>query len=337
MPTLLDDWQRMRSGLPAGAGSGYALELRVSRSDLRVYLALQKPALVSALLVELPATIRPRSLSGFTTRTFEVVLAAFSGLPAGHIGVAVNLLDPAFDDLFAAFAGEILASVSASTTPDEAVQAINRCIARWRRFVDSGRRALTDEEMRGLIGELAVLGRSAGNIGFLNALAAWKAPFDSIRDFEFDSKSLEVKTYQVQAGPSLRINDPAQLEPSPARPLYLCGVRLAPTDAGRTLPELIEFLSNAYAAQPGDLAQFEESLASYGYLQSQARTFTDRFSIGPVSVFEVREGFPRIRSTAVPAGVEDVRFAIPLGAIAQFEVSADTVVGPPLPGLETIA
>jgi hypothetical protein len=287
--------------------------------------------------VDLPATIRPRSLSSFTTRAFEVVLAAFPGLPAGRIGVALNLLDPTFDDLFAAFAGEILASVSASATPDEAVQAINRCIARWRRFVDSGRRVMTDEEMRGLIGELAVLGRSARRIGFLNALAAWRAPFDSIRDFEFDSSSLEVKTYQVQSGPSLRINDPAQLEPSPERPLYLCGVRLAPTDAGRTLPEIIEILSRAYATQPGELAQFEECLASYGYLQSQARTFTDRFSIGPASVFEVRDGFPRIRPGAVPAGVEDVRFAIPLGAIAQFEVSADTVIGPALPGLEAIA
>jgi hypothetical protein len=337
MPTLLDGWQRLRAELPIGTGAGYALELRVSRSDLRVYLALQKPALVPALLVDLPATIRPRSLSSFTTRAFEVVLAAFPGLPAGHIGVAVNLLDPTFDDLFAVFAGEILDSVSASATPDEAVQAINRCIARWRRFVDSGRRALTDEAIRGLIGELAVLGRSARRMGFLNALSAWRAPFDSIRDFEFDSSSLEVKTYQVQAGPSLRINDPAQLEPSPGRPLYLCGVRLAPTDAGRTLPEVIAILNSAYASQPSDWAQFEESLASYGYLQSQARTFTDRFSIGPVSVFEVRDGFPRIRPATVPAGVEDVRFAIPIGAIAEFEVSADTVIGPALPGLEAIA
>lgn len=337
MPTLLEDWQRMRADTPSRAAPGYALELRVSRSDIRAFLALQQPGLVPALLIDLPATVRPRSLANFATRAFEVVLAAFPGLPAGHIGVAVNLLDQTFDDLFAVFAGEILSAVSASATPEQAVQAINRCIARWRRFVDSGRRALTDEAVRGLIGELAVLGRAARRIGFLNALTAWRAPFDSIRDFEFDSSSLEVKTYQVQAGPSLRINDPAQLEPSPARPLHLCAVRLAPTDAGRTLPEVIQFLADMYSSQPGGVVQLEEALASYGYLQSQARTFTDRFSIGPISVFAVGDGFPRIRPVDVPAGVEDVRFAIPIGAIARFEIPADQVLGPPVAALEASA
>ncbi|MCC6358556.1 MAG: PD-(D/E)XK motif protein [Phycisphaerales bacterium] len=336
MPTLLDEWQRMRSGAGTGTGSGYALELRVSRSDIRAYLALQEPGLVPALLIDLPATIRPRSLTSFTTRAFEVVLAVFPGLPAAHIGVAVNLLDPTFDDLFAAFAGEMLSAVSASTTPEQAVQAINRCIARWRRFVDSGRRSLSDEEVRGLIGELAVLGRVARQRGFLNALSAWRAPFDSIRDFEFESSSLEVKTYQVHVGPSLRINDPAQLEPSPGRPLHLCAVRLAPTETGRTLPEVIQLLTDIHSGQPGGVVQLEEALASYGYLQSQARTFSDRFSIGPISVFAVGDGFPRIRPVDVPAGVEDVRFSLPIGGIARFEVPADQVLGPPVAGLEAV-
>lgn len=337
MPTLLEDWQRMRTSTALTTEPGYELELRVSRSDIRAYLALQQPGLHPAILIDLPSTIRPRSLASFSTRAFEVVLAAFPGLPSGRIGVALNLLDVSFDDLFAVFAGEILAAVSASATPEQAVQAINHCIARWRRFVDSGRKALTDEEVRGLIGELVVLGRASRRIGFVNALSAWRAPFDSIRDFEFESSSLEVKSYQVQVGPSLCINDPAQLEPSPGRPLHLCAVRLAPTDAGRTLPEVIQVLADLYSVHPGGVAQLEEALASYGYLQSQARTFTDRYSIGPVSVFTVSDGFPRIRPMEVPAGVEDVRFAIPIGALARFEVSADQVVGPSVAALEATA
>lgn len=334
MATLLDDWQRMRTASVPGTDSGYVLELRVSQSDIRAFLALQQPGLIPAVLIDLPGTVRPRSLTSFTTRAFEVVLAAFPGLPTGHIGIAVNLLDHTFDDLFAAFAAEILSAISASATPEQAVQAINRCIARWRRFVESGRRTLTDEEARGLIGELVVLGRTARRIGLLDALSAWRAPFDSIRDFEFESSSLEVKSYQVQTGPSLRINDPAQLEPSPGRPLHLCAVRLAPTDIGRTLPEVIQVLADMYSSQPGSIAQLEEALASYGYLRSQARTFTDRYSIGPVTVFAVDNGFPRIRPDDVPAGVEEVRFAIPIGAIAHFEVPADQVVGPPVTALE---
>lgn len=337
MVTLLDDWHRMRTASGPATEPGYVLELRVSQSDIRGFLALQKPGLIPAVLIDLPGTVRPRSLIGFTTRAFEVVLAAFPGLAAGHIGIAINLLDHTFDDLFAAFTGEILSAISASATPEQAVQAINRCIARWRRFVESGRKSLTDEEVRGLIGELVVLGRTARRIGLLEALSAWRAPFDSIRDFEFESSSLEVKSYQVQAGPSLRINDPAQLEPSLGRPLHLCSVRLAPTDAGRTLPEVIQALADMYSSQPGSIAQLEESLASYGYLRSQSTTFTDRYSIGPVNVFAVENGFPRIRPADVPAGVEEVRFSIPIGAIARFEQSADLVVGPPVAALEASA
>lgn len=78
----------------------------------------------------------------------------------------------------------------------------------------------------------------------------------------------------------------------------------------------------------------QEALASYGYMRTQAKTFTDRYSIGPVSVFGVDSGFPRIRPDDVPAGVEEVRFAIPIGAIARFAMPADRVVGPPIAALE---
>ncbi len=334
MQTLLEGWERMRAAAASAAEPGYSLELRLSRPEVRVFLALQHPGQSPSLLVELPATVRPRTLSSFSTKAFEVMLAAFPGLPEGRIGIAINLTDTGFEDLFALLAQEILAAVEESSTPDQSLQAISRCIARWRRFVDSGRRSLTDEEVRGLIGELTVLGRLSRKNGFLNALTAWRAPLDSIRDFELDSSSLEVKTYQVQAGPSLRINDPAQLEPSPHRPLHLCAVRLAATDAGRTLPEVIQLICDCYAQQQSGVTQLEDLLASYGYIASQSRTYTDRYSIGPVHVFAVGQDFPRIRPMAVPAGVEDVRFSIPLGALSRYEVSADDVLGPPAHTLE---
>ncbi|HOF66917.1 MAG TPA: PD-(D/E)XK motif protein [Candidatus Fermentibacter daniensis] len=334
MATLLDDWQRMRTTSFPANDPGYLLELRVSRSHIRAYLALQQPALFPAVLIDLPGTVRPRSLCSFTTRAFEVIIEKYPDLPTGHVGLAIILIDNTYEDLFAVFANEILSVISASTTPEQAVLAINLCIARWRRFIESGRNVLTNKEVRGLIGELVVLGRAARRIGLLGALSAWRAPFNSIRDYEFESSSLEVKSYQAQTGPCLRINDPAQLEPSPGRPLYLCAVRLAPTETGWTLPEVIQVLTDMYSSQSVGIAQLEEALASYGYLHSYAKNLTDRYSIGPVNAFAVDIDFPRIRPDDVPAGVEQVHFTLPIGAITRFKVQVDQVVGPPIAVLE---
>ena len=336
MSTLIDEWRRMRLNAGSGNGHGYLMDLRSTKNEVRAFLAIQRPGLYSAIVIELPDTIRPRSLTSSSTGAFEVEVAAFQGLRDGRIGVAVNLLDASFEDLFAVFADEILSGVATSPTAQQAAQAVNRCIARWRCFVDSGRRSLSDEEVRGLIGELTVLGRLAGRFGFDRVLSGWKAPGGSIRDFELESSSLEVKSYQVQSGPALRINDPAQLEPSPGRPLHLCAVRLALSDSGRTLPELIRFISDMHSTQPRVVQHFEDLLASYGYLPSQSKRFTDRFSIGPVSVYAVEGGFPRIRPVEVPAGVEDVRFSLPIGAIAPYETSSEAIIGAALETLETM-
>jgi hypothetical protein len=219
-------------------------------------------------------------------------------------------------------------AVCAAPTDQTAITALQRVIDRWRHFVERRSTPLSAERVRGLIGEVVILMRLITHIGSMNALIQWTGPHDALRDFELDDASVEVKTFQTQTGSSVRISSPEQLESTSARPVHLAVVEIAANvSLGRTLPEILAVVSGAVAAQPGGAELFEEKLAQYGYLSAHAAMYSDAYVVGSVRVYAVRQGFPRLLATAIPASVEDVQFSVKLAGIEKFEVDTDVVIG----------
>jgi hypothetical protein len=170
--------------------------------------------------------------------------------------------------------------------------------------------------------------RLMAHVGSLNSLTQWTGPHDALRDFELDDASVEVKTYQTQTGSSVRISDPQQLEPASGRPVFLAVVEIAGNmSSGRTLPEILAVLSDTVAGQPGGVELLEEKLAQYGYLTVHAAMYTEAFVIGNTRMYAVREGFPRLLTSMIPPGVDDVQFSVRLAAIEQFEINGAAVIG----------
>jgi hypothetical protein len=80
----------------------------------------------------------------------------------------------------------------------------------------------------------------------------------------------------------------------------------------------------------------EERLATAGYLAAHAPLYVKRFIAGPVMIYEVTPGFPRIRSIDVPQGVLAVRFVLSVPALAPFQTAAATVIGDRVPETEAV-
>jgi hypothetical protein len=149
-----------------------------------------------------------------------------------------------------------------------------------------------------------------------------------LKDFELPNFTVEVKTYQLDAGAVVRINDPQQLEGAANRPTYLGVVQLARTQTqGRTLPDFIEFSENLLRNDLEALEVFRDRLASAGYLPSQSELFRDRYSAAAPQIFLVGERFPRIKPDQVPGSVRDVHFSIILAGVGSFEVDANALLG----------
>jgi Putative PD-(D/E)XK family member, (DUF4420) len=335
MASLRERWAELRGTTGAITGGGYRLRLMETRGDIRVYAALAESSLAQAVVVEMPKEVRPRGEVAAMTKAFEAVIADFGGLSPGRIGVAVVLRDGAFEDLFAILGDEIISTVRQAPGAREAARSIWRCIARWRRFIERGRGGLSDEEVRGLIGELVVLARCVVRLGPRVAVSGWTGPEDALRDFELPDASIEVKTYQSDSGAAVRINDPQQLDGEGIRPVYLAAVRLARMESkGKPLPEFVTRAGELIADMPEAVDAFEQRLAAYGYLPVHASAYTDHFVAEKVALYRVRSEFPRLRASDVPPGVVDVHFSLQLAALGQFEVDPEAIIGAPTSKLE---
>jgi len=334
MCKLLKEWQRLRLIQVPLLGDQYRLLGINNTAHVMLSAGIYGPSMAPAIVIEIPKSAAPDSFSALNTRSFEAKLAEIPGLPLGKTCFALHLTDLALIDLFALLGNEIMEAVDKSISADGAVKSVIHCIERWRRFTNRNSGALDKLEVRGLIGELAILARCAQSLSPREALAAWMAPDDGLRDFEFAGHTIEVKTFQASGSAAVRISDTSQLDDSPNRPLYLAAIQLSEAPSGHTLPEIVVSVENLMGNDNSIIDDFYDALASYGYLRTQAETYPSRYAVGPLSLFQVIEGFPRITSLEVPAGVTSVKYSLPLGGLAKFKVPAEPVVGRSIPTIE---
>lgn len=300
-----------------------------STGSLRVFLAVSAPERNAAIVIEMPKSLIPAHLTAAGSRCFSVVASEFPGLAAERGAVVIQLRDQQFEDLFVQLGAQILKEVSDASDAASALDAAIRVIDRWRRFLEKYRDILSSEEVRGLIGEIAILERLIRRIGPSAALTAWKSPNGSILDFECGDRSIEVKTFLMSDGASIRINDPLQLEPEPGLPLILACQELGrSSQIDLALPGHIARVSGLLATDRLLREDFETKLASAGYLPTHAAQYDQGYTLGDLRVFDVRNGFPRIRAADVPAAVKHVQFSIEVAHLRNFAVASEDVIGP---------
>jgi hypothetical protein len=333
---LRNTWSEL-IGEAGPAPTDIRLRLLSSGGDVRVFAAVTVREGLPALLLDLPAAVRPTSFKGLITRAFQMSAPSVNGLPPGRWAILIELKDPAFSDLFEALAGDLLNAIQSSGGGQATLQAALRCIERWRRFVERKAEPLSDEEVQGLIGELVVLCRCVRRFGADAALAAWSGPDRAVRDFDLPDTSVEVKTYHGDDSATVVISSPDQLDAVAQRPVYLAAVRLTPSEAqGLTLAEFVARVLGVIGADTAAAGILEERLATAGYLAAHAPLYVKRFLAGPVTTYAVTPGFPRIRSIDVPAGVLGVRFALSVPALAPFQTAAPAVIGERVPETEAV-
>lgn len=241
--------------------------------------------------------------------------------PAIHnhddILLPVMLAEPDAAWIFANFAADLSLGISAECPLEEKMGQLMNQIGYWRRFFQHRNDGLSEEEVRGLFGELEILGYLIRSFGTDSAMESWRGPRGELHDFHLPAFRIEVKTWINQSLPRIFISDPSQVVIDPAWPVWISAVQLSKDNTvGSTLPARIGGLAAGMNAH--QKITFETLLADAGYLASHAESYTKSYLVRDTVFYRIMDGFPLIDPAMIPGGITCLKYALELGALTPF-------------------
>jgi hypothetical protein len=236
---------------------------------------------------------------------------------------ALILNDPQDWELFYSLCADLVGTTRQAATPQSALQAILRRLARWHEFLKAGRNGLLSEEkIKGLIGELLFLKKHLiPAFGLGHAVEFWQGPEGAPQDFAVANCAIEVKCQSGGTRPYVRISSEFQLC-SQLPELYLFVVTLGKGTEDLpgtvTLPGLIADIRTALASAAYDpFERFNDLLYSVGYIDLDA--YLDFiYVVTDESMYRVGPDFPRVCHDTLPQGIAHVTYDLDLVVCAQY-------------------
>jgi Putative PD-(D/E)XK family member, (DUF4420) len=298
---------------------GIALSVQ---GPLRLLAGIREPDGRIALLLEAPMTAAPRL--PLRLRADGVSLADQRRPDEGIYRVALTLEHEELRDVFEVLAADILDVVRLTSNAIAAIAETTKRLETWQACLRSRRQGLSREEQIGLMGELTVLRFVATRIGYPLAISSWEGPLDGIHDFTCVGIALEVKT-ALGSGGFLHVSNLAQLESSGFDALVIVRVRFREGPDGKSIPDAVqEIRKEIKDAAPSTISSIDEKLLRMGYLDLD-RDLHGALRFVPVDLYgiTVRDGFPRLTPSLVPAGIVDGSYMIDERATADFRIKLD--------------
>ncbi len=197
-------------------------------------------------------------------------------------------------------------------------------LARWQRLLSRGALGvLDDDELRGLVGEIAfLLDEAIAAAGPRGAVAAWRGPYDAPRDFVFEHVEVEVKSIHRQRD-RLSISSLEQLTDA-GRPLYLWTRVVELTSTAPGDPTAVSALVSrvrAAVAHDGDAAEgLEQSLQAAGW-EDRLEYETRGVILGASTCYSMIGGFPRLQRLGVPRAIATCRYELTIDELQSFVVA----------------
>jgi len=224
-------------------------------------------------------------------------------------------------DLFALLCKDLITFTSGAHSDADCIELLCTRLLKWQRLLSRGGPRLIDaHEIRGLFAELSFFLQVLLPRFGPAAVQAWKGPSGFPQDFAVDNKVFEIKSHLVGSPQSVRISSPSQLWVDSTN-LYLCVYHLAEGSAGGIcLGALVDELTTALSASASAADEFEEKLASLGYLDLPEYR-SQMFTLVKLDTFIVANDFPRIIPSKLMPGIQDVTYSIQLAALSPFETT----------------
>ena len=241
-----------------------------------------------------------------------------------EVEVVLALSEPQHRDIFDLLVRDLVGSAE---QPHDEREGLVRFLARlsdWQQLLRRlGPRGLTREAQQGLWGELWALREVVAPVaGLREAVDGWRGPMGTDQDFQMGATCVEVKTSTAATLDRLVISGERQLEVPDDVVLILLGLSLdRRVGHGESLPGMIESVRNA-ASDSGCLHLVDLRLDLCGYESDDANLYSDiGYTVRSLNPFRVEEGFPRIVSDDLRAGISEVHYLISTASCGQFQMN----------------
>ena len=322
MPTGIENlWQAMDHDIATGTAVSAGWLLRLARPDTQcpLFAAIELATRRRAVLLRLPVDSVPSRRRWPRCKGLDPLTLRIDGKE--HFGVALK--EERFTDVFTSLAADLLRRVSEAASPVEQARAFLGQLSRWQKFLSASSEGLTDEEQRGLWGELKFLRDHLCPILGARSVFGWKGPEHAHQDYQFDVGAIEVKTTLAKQPQVVRITSERQLDDAawPILILYVVALE-ARENAGETLPQMVAAMRTLLAGHCDAQEQFEDKLLLVGYHDAHAVRYADHGYVVRTETFlRVQEGFPLLAERNLPSGIGDVSYGLTVAACTNFAMS----------------
>ena len=220
--------------------------------------------------------------------------------------------------LFYSFCEDLINSTSNCNPSDGYKLLVDRYLS-WKRMFYSRDKALNEQQVMGLIGELSYLNDFAfKKYGYSKALLGWSGPEPTNKDFSFGENWYEIKTLSSSRD-AISISSIEQLDSEYDGELIVYGLqKMSESFDGVSLNKLVKTtLDKLETSADKDLFMYKLEQVGYAFDERyDALVYTVDF----VNRYTVGFNFPRIEKNSLPLGINRVRYDISLESIERFKV-----------------
>ncbi len=239
------------------------------------------------------------------------------------------LIDKQFKDVFDILIYDVLEAVLNETNTKVILKNYSNRLVKWQslfeRFKHQG---LTPEEQRGLYGELFFMRKFIlTNPDFLNIVTSWIGPEKQVRDYQFGSWSVEIKTTNSNNHQKIQISSERQLDTTNLDNLFLYHLSLETRQqSGETLNQIIDSILEILNSDFIALNQFRNKLIGAGFFDQHRPNYADiGYYIRQDVFYRVNNNFPRIEERDIRSGVGDVKYSVIVSQFSEFTQTEEEV------------
>ena len=313
-------WKALEADVAVGqtGTSGWLLRLARPQAGCPLFAALELSSRRRAVLLRLPRGFMPARRLWPRCKGLESLAIELEN--RAHFGVALK--EPRFADVFTALAEDLTRRVIEAASSAEQARAFLGQLARWQKFLSASQDGLSEEQQRGLWGELHFLREHLVPALGPMAIAGWKGGARAHQDFQFPCGAVEVKTTLAKQPQVVRITNERQLDDSAWPALFLQVIALETRERdGETLPAMVATLRAQLMSDGTALESFEDGLMAYGYMDAHVSRYAERgYLIRSEKLFHVNLGFPRLKESDLPTGIGDVAYGLAVAACQSFAI-----------------
>ena len=249
--------------------------------------------------------------------------------------IILELTDNHYDELFDDLILSLYSKIYKISDMEKSARLFLSNISRWSSFLASSSERLSEEAVKGIIGELSVLNQfidESPSSGIDDVLSSWKGLYDATTDFEFDGKNVEVKTKNLDRT-VVKISSEYQLSKVSGKELHLAVVSVIKAhNQGISLKDMVSNTRAKIEDAGGNSSTLFDALAQKGLFSNNLKDYDRyRFSLKNHTFYDCEkildngERFPRITVADIGEQVSKVSYRINLSELDGFLISKKEV------------